>query len=201
MLNGIAQGRPGQSGGIFFQERGQNRAFPFAYFAEHPPYGLVHQVMLVRHEMFGQADRIIKLPIIYKGIGRYHRYALFPKQRSLRQTIKGTPIGMVQQITAHDGRAAQIHQIPIVAPLCMLKVEMINLLALLLAGFLPFETFHQNQQSTEPYFMPRTFQKNMQILKRSIYMRFGHPACLGDRNPQKTIALAIFPFTRLEELA
>ena len=114
MLDGIAKSRTRKLSRITFKKVGEGIPVSFAHFTKHPTYGFMHQVMFMRHQPFGQRQRIGKIRTTDKSPGTDDRNPLFPEVIAGSQLIQDGTVP-VHQIFADNIPAGQIHQIPIIA--------------------------------------------------------------------------------------
>ncbi len=65
-LNGVSEGSAWHCGFVSAQERREELLVPFADFAEHPAYGLLHQVMLGFKEDFSKFYCVAEPALTYE---------------------------------------------------------------------------------------------------------------------------------------
>ena len=101
MLDGIAKSRTRKLCRITFQKVGKGIPISFAHFAEHPAYGFMHQIMFMRHQPFGQRQRIGKIRTADKSPSTDNLNPLFPEVIAGSQFIQDGTVP-VHQIFADN---------------------------------------------------------------------------------------------------
>ena len=147
-----------------------------------------------------QGECISQLPVADEGHGAHDADPLLPEgPAAAGEVIEQRPV-LVQQPLPQQRVAAQVHQVPVVDPVGMGKVE-IDTGALerrILPG-MP-ELLHQRQQRRQPHFMIFTGNARLKLRDTDLL-----PACLhhrardGDLDPQEAVALAVLARPGLEE--
>ena len=182
MLDGIAKSRTRKLCRITFQKVGEGIPISFAHLAEHPAYGFMHQIMFMRHQPFGQRQRIGKIRTADKSPSTDNRNPLFPKIIAGSQFIQDGTVP-VHQIFADNIPAGQIHQIPIIAAAGILQIETIHLFPFSFRCLLILKTVDQNQQGAKTGLMPGTIQQALQFIERHRFVSFRYTASLRNDNP------------------
>ena len=142
----------------------------------------MHQIMFMRHQPFGQRQRIGKIRTADKRPSTDDRNPLFPKIIAGSQFIQDGTVP-VHQIFADNIPAGQIHQIPIIAAAGILQIETIHLFPFSFRCLLILKTVDQNQQGAKTGLMPGTIQQALQFIERHRFVSFRYTASLRNDNP------------------
>ena len=90
------------------QKRGQHLPIPLSDFPKHPAARLVNQIVAVRKKHFGKVQRIGKFVVANQCQCGHYRNALFPENRTFRQSIEVSPLP-AQQVIPDNAGSGQIH--------------------------------------------------------------------------------------------
>lgn len=85
LLDGVAEHRAGHRGGIFIEKEFEAAPVALAGFAEHPADGLVHQVVLMGHQLDSQRVSVVELAVPDQSQSRDDGDSLLPQQSAVRQ--------------------------------------------------------------------------------------------------------------------
>lgn len=84
-------------------EHAQPGGVALARLAQHPAYGLVHQLVPVADEEQGEAERVVEVALLYEGVCRHYGYAVVPQQGTGGQAVERVA-RLVLQVQAYDLR-------------------------------------------------------------------------------------------------
>ena len=78
-LYGISQRRAVHFVYVEVKKPSKRVGIAFPHFAEHPPHGLVYQIVRVGEQSEGYPKSVIEFTVAYQHQGRHYRYPLFPQ--------------------------------------------------------------------------------------------------------------------------
>ena len=197
-LDGVAQHGARHSAPVSVDKRAQACHVALAGLAQHPAHGLVHQVMGVVHQQNGEAEGVVQVVVFYEGVGRYHGYAVVPKQGAGGQPVEHVA-RLVDEICADNLRRGEVNEVPVVDACRVGKVHVKYPLGLV--GLGSPHLFHHYQQRTEACLVPFGVQQSAYCFKRRGLVAFGYAARKRHGQSEKAVAVAVLALARLEEAA
>lgn len=206
-LDGVAQCRARHSGGVSRQETTQHLCVALADLAQHPTYGFVYKVVLVRQQRECDAQGVVKLAGADERECRHYGYALFPQVIAVRQGVKRCPVGRVavEQPVADDVGRAVVDQIPIVDLRCVREVEAGDGVARgsvtdgAAAREVVAHSPDEQQQCAEAYLVPRALEQRCYFGQRDVARDgFEHRPQGGGFEADKLVILGVLTFAAFE---
>lgn len=126
---GVAQGDAWEVGEVGVEVGGEEGFVDFAYFAEHPSYGFVDEVVRVGEEGVGYLEEGVGVVVAYEGEVGDDGDALFPDVGALREGVEelaamGIAVGCGEEEELPDyGGAGGVDKVPVVGVCGVGEVE------------------------------------------------------------------------------
>ena len=117
------------------EERRRAAGVPLAGLPEHPPHGLVDEILVVGDQALRDPERVVDLPPPDEGVRAQDRGAPFHRSIGRRELVEDVPRLVVEVLADHPDRRS-VDEVPRVDQVVPAQVELEELASSILRGLL-----------------------------------------------------------------